>query len=108
MLYLSLTVYKLCICENILNWRFLATFAKHLLNEREVFFLRKMVKDFPLSPLEQLARDAGAERISVTAVKELKTALLEISEKIATEAVAACNHAKRVTIKREDIQMAVR
>ena len=67
-----------------------------------------MVKDFPLSPLEKLARDAGAERIAVNAVKELKLALVEMSDKIALEAAAACNHAKRVTIKREDIQMAVR
>lgn len=67
-----------------------------------------MVKDFPLSPLEQLARDAGAERIAISAVKELKVALIEDAEKLATEAVAACNHAKRVTIKREDIRMAIR
>ena len=67
-----------------------------------------MPKDFPLSPLEKLARDAGSERIAVGAVKELRQALLEISEKIAREAVAACAHAKRVTIKRGDIQMAVR
>ncbi len=67
-----------------------------------------MVKEFPLSPLEKLAREAGAERIAVVAVKELRIALLEMSEKIAAEAVAACNHAKRSTIKRGDIQMAVR
>lgn len=67
-----------------------------------------MVKDFPLSPLEQLARDAGAPRIALSAVKELKIVLLEEADKIAVEAVAACNHAKRVTIKREDIRMAIR
>ena len=67
-----------------------------------------MVKDFPFSPLQKLARDAGAERIAASAVKELKLALLQISGKVAFEAVAACNHAKRVTVKREDIQMAVR
>lgn len=67
-----------------------------------------MVKDFPLSPFEKIAREAGAERVATSAVRELKSALLEISDKIATEAVAACTHAKRVTIKREDIAIAVR
>mgnify|MGYP001566306697 FL=1 len=67
-----------------------------------------MVKDFPLLPLEKIAREAGAERISVAALKELKLTLLEISNKIAIESVAAANHAKRVTIKREDVSLAVR
>lgn len=67
-----------------------------------------MVKDFPLSPLEKVARKAGAERVSASALKEMRAALLEISDKMAVEAVAACHHAKRVTIKREDIQMAAR
>ena len=42
------------------------------------------------------------------ALNEMKVALLEMSDKVAQEAVAACHHAKRVTIKREDIQMAAR
>jgi len=67
-----------------------------------------MVKDFPLSPLEKVARKAGAERVSSSALDEMKVALLEMSDKIAVEAVAACRHAKRVTVKREDIQMAAR
>lgn len=67
-----------------------------------------MVKDFPLSPLEKIARKAGAERVSSAALNEMKVALLEISDKIAIDAVAACHHAKRVTIKREDIKMAAR
>jgi len=67
-----------------------------------------MVKDFPLSPLEKVARKAGAERVSASALREMRVALLEMSEKIATEAVAASRHAKRVTVKREDIKMAAR
>ena len=67
-----------------------------------------MVKDFPLSPLEKVARKAGAERVSASALREMRVALLEMSEKVATEAVAACRHAKRVTVKREDIKMAAR
>ena len=67
-----------------------------------------MVKDFPMLALEKLAREAGAERVSLSALKELKLTLLEISNKISIDAVAAAHHAKRVTIKREDIAIAVR
>jgi histone H3/H4 len=67
-----------------------------------------MVKDFPMSPLERVARKAGGERVSTSAVKELHTALLEISEQISRDAIAACRHAKRVTIKAEDIRLATR
>jgi histone H3/H4 len=71
-----------------------------------------MVKDFPLSPLEKLLRDAGketgADRVATSAVKELRAVMLEMADKIAVGAVAASHHAKRVTIKRGDIAMAVR
>jgi histone H3/H4 len=67
-----------------------------------------MVKDFPLLPLEKIAKKAGAERISSSALKEMKIVLIEMSDKIAANAVAASHHAKRVTIKREDIVMATR
>ncbi len=65
-----------------------------------------MVKDFPLLPLEKIARASGAERVSRSALAALKEVLLEESEKLAMEAVKLSNHAKRVTIKREDIMLA--
>ena len=34
-----------------------------------------MVRDFPLAPLEKIAREAGAERVSISAVKALKEQL---------------------------------
>lgn len=67
-----------------------------------------MVKDFPLLPLEKIAREAGAERVSNSALKGLKEALLEISEQISRDAVKMAEHAKRVTIKREDVALASR
>jgi histone H3/H4 len=71
-----------------------------------------MVKEFPLLPLEILAKKAGkevgADRVAASAVQELRNILLETSDKVAIEAVAAAHHAKRVTIKREDIVMAMR
>lgn len=65
-----------------------------------------MVKDFPLLPLEKIAREAGAERVSHSALIVLKEVLLEMSEELAREAVKLSEHAKRVTIKREDIILA--
>ncbi|MBI2545383.1 MAG: histone family protein [Candidatus Aenigmarchaeota archaeon] len=65
-----------------------------------------MVKDFPLLPLEKIAREAGAERVSASALHELKKVLLEISEDIARNAVKFSEHAKRVTVKSEDIVLA--
>ena len=67
-----------------------------------------MVKEFPLYPMEKILKKAGAERISKSAAEELRIALLEIAEKIALDAIAACRHAKRITIKREDIALANR
>ena len=57
-----------------------------------------MVKDFPMSPLERVARKAGGERVSMSAINELHTAMMEISEQIAREAIAACRHARSYSI----------
>jgi len=65
-----------------------------------------MVKDFPLLPLEKIAREAGAEWVSHSALVALKEILLEVSEELAREAVKLSEHAKRVTVKREDIILA--
>jgi histone H3/H4 len=67
-----------------------------------------MVKDFPLLPLEKIARKAGAERVSADALKEMKVVLLDVSGEIAKNAVDMAHHAKRVTVKREDISLAAK
>lgn len=67
-----------------------------------------MVRTFPLAPLEKIARDAGAERVSVSAVKALREAILDLADKIAVDAVAASHHAGRVTVKASDIKIAYR
>ncbi|MEM7821308.1 MAG: NFYB/HAP3 family transcription factor subunit [Candidatus Aenigmatarchaeota archaeon] len=67
-----------------------------------------MVKSFPISSIEKVAKRAGCERISFSALESLRETLLEISEKIAIDAVAVAKHAKRVTVKREDIILATR
>lgn len=67
-----------------------------------------MVRTFPLAPLERIAREAGAERVSVVAVKALREAVLDVAEVIASDAVAASRHAGRVTVKGSDIKIACR
>jgi len=67
-----------------------------------------MVREFPLSPIEKIAKEAGAERIAVSAVKALREAMLEVADQIAADAVAAAHHARRVTVKASDIKIAFR
>jgi histone H3/H4 len=65
-----------------------------------------MVKDFPLLAMEKIIKKAGAERVSASAAKELRIVASEIAEKIAKDAVEMAHHAKRVTVKKEDIILA--
>ncbi len=67
-----------------------------------------MVREFSLLPFEKLAKLAGVERVSESASKELRIVFLDLANKLAIQAVAACHHAHRVTVKRDDIAMAVR
>ena len=67
-----------------------------------------MVKDFPASPLERVMRKAGAERVSTSAINEMLNILLEMTDRISSDAIAAARHARRVTVKREDIALVTR
>ncbi len=67
-----------------------------------------MVRKFPLAPLERIAKKAGAERVSLKAVKEMRNAVLDAAEIIASDAVVAAEHAGRVTVKGKDIRLACR
>jgi len=67
-----------------------------------------MVRDFPLAPLERIAKKAGAHRVSAKAVEAMKEAVLDAAESIATDAVNASHHAGRVTVKAKDIKIACR
>lgn len=65
-----------------------------------------MVKDFPLLALEKIMKKAGAERVSLSATKEMQLVAADIAEKIAKSAVEMAHHAKRVTVKKDDIILA--
>jgi histone H3/H4 len=68
----------------------------------------QMIKMFPVAPLERIFRKAGAERVSASAVDELREVIMEFADALSTEAVAAAKHAGRVTVKKEDIKLVSR
>ncbi len=67
-----------------------------------------MKKILPLAPLERLMRNAGAERVSEDAVAAVREIIEDMAQAVADEALRASRHAKRRTIKREDIELAIR
>jgi histone H3/H4 len=58
--------------------------------------------------LIKLARKSGIKRISKEALIELENFILEVTEKISKKAIELANHAKRMTVKKEDIELATR
>ncbi len=58
---------------------------------------------FPLASIERIAKNAGVERVSQDATKEIDKAVEEIADQLARDAAKAAQHAKRNTIMREDI-----
>ena len=65
-------------------------------------------KEMSLAPLHRLIKKAGAYRVSETAADELRKALEDLAVKIAKEAIDYCVHAGRKTVKKEDIELAVK
>ncbi len=64
-----------------------------------------MSKELPLAPFERIAKNAGANRIASDAVEELRDMTEEKAEELAKDAVTFCKHARRKTIKVDDIEM---
>lgn len=62
----------------------------------------------PNAPIERILRKAGADRVSDSAVQELKAAVEEAGKEISREAIEMAEHAERNTVKKEDIEMATR
>jgi len=61
----------------------------------------------PLAPVERVIRKAGAERVSEDAGIELAKVLEDYGIEISREAIILAKHAKRTTVKEEDIRLAV-
>jgi histone H3/H4 len=64
--------------------------------------------EIAVAPMHRLCKNAGADRVSEAAAKELAKALEDIGVKIAKEALDYAMHAGRKTVKAEDIEIATR
>jgi histone H3/H4 len=64
--------------------------------------------EISVAPMHRLCKKAGADRVSEEATKELAKVLETIGIKIAKEALDYAVHARRKTIKTEDIEIATR
>jgi histone H3/H4 len=62
----------------------------------------------PLAAMEQILKQAGAERVSDKAKAALKEALEERALKISEDAVKLAIHAGRKTVKAVDIKLAAK
>lgn len=62
----------------------------------------------PLAAMEQLMKNAGADRVSDEAKAALKDLLEEYGERIAKDATTLAEHAGRKTIKARDIKLAAK
>ncbi|MFZ8829989.1 MAG: histone [Candidatus Aenigmatarchaeota archaeon] len=58
--------------------------------------------------LIKLARKSGIKRISKEALMEVENFILELTESISKKAIELANHAKRMTVKKEDVELAAR
>lgn len=65
-------------------------------------------KLLPLAAMEKILKKCGAERVSDKSKAALKSAVEEIAEDIAAQAVKFAHHAGRRTVKEGDIRLAYR
>jgi len=62
--------------------------------------------EISLASVERIMRRAGAERVSPSACIALRDILEEIAREISEKAVKIAKHAKRKTVRGEDIRLA--
>lgn len=65
-------------------------------------------RQIPLAAMEKILKNAGASRVSDKAKTALKAVLEEHAAAIAKQAIKYAEHAKRKTLKAEDIVLAVK
>jgi histone H3/H4 len=58
--------------------------------------------------LLKLARKIGIKRISKEALMEVENFILELTEKTSKKAIEFATHAKRMTVKKEDVELATK
>lgn len=62
--------------------------------------------ELSIAACERLLKKGGADRVSKEAAEELAIVLEDLAVEIGKQATAMANHAKRKTIKAEDIKLA--
>lgn len=62
--------------------------------------------ELSIAACERLLKKGGAERVSKDAAEELANVLEELAVEIGKQAATMANHAKRKTLKAEDIKLA--
>ena len=68
--------------------------------------MTKSKNPVPLAAMERILKNAGAHRVSEEAKVQLRQVLEDIAMEIGEEAIRLAAHAKRKTIKAEDIRLA--
>ncbi len=59
-----------------------------------------------LSAMYRILKKAGAERVSDESADELRRVIEDVADNIAKNAVDMASHAKRKTVKAEDVKLA--
>lgn len=62
----------------------------------------------PLAPFERILKDAGAKRVSKSAMKEFAIVIERLADEIALDSVKFAKHAGRKTVTSEDIRLVKR
>jgi len=65
-------------------------------------------KDLQLAPMHRIIKNAGAERVGDDAAEALRAVLENVGLKIAKDSLDFMKHARRKTVKAEDIQIAAK
>lgn len=64
--------------------------------------------ELPIATLERLIKKAGAKRVSESAARALGEILEEKAMEISREAIKLAEHARRRTVRGEDIRLAAK
>jgi histone H3/H4 len=65
-------------------------------------------KEFPYTPLGRIAKKSGAKRVSDSALKAMRSMLLEEAEDKARDVVTVAEHSGRKTVLRRDVQFVLK